>query len=269
MAQDTSSVVAVQRFAGALREIRGRLLHDLFPVPDIADLLSGVRSRRDLPREGVTSSGIEYTVHGAGCRIAAPDGRQVDVDLVTDPATGDRLEAFDAWRIRWFLDEAAQDGYSNEEIEAACAYLAREGALREVVAGLYRSITQFRLRGLGILVDQPVEDASAAYPYGGQIRDRCWGHVDGWWELLAALVGSVLVVVPDVLFERDEQMSRVVDQDPIEALPAYRAHPPLGVGVRAGSPRRRPDDLDALSSEHLVERGGVLGVTVPDQEPER
>jgi len=46
--------------------------------------------------------------------------------------------------------------------------------------------TRFRLRGLGILVDQPVEDASAAYPHGGQIRDRCWGHVHCWWELLAA-----------------------------------------------------------------------------------
>jgi len=32
---------------------------------------------------------------------------------------------------------------------------------------LYRSETRFRLRSLGILVDQPVEDSPAAYPYGG------------------------------------------------------------------------------------------------------
>jgi hypothetical protein len=88
MAGDASSVDAVQRFATALREIRGRLPADLFPVTDIADLLAAVRSRRELPREAVTSSGIEYSVHGVGCRMTAPDGRQVDVDLVTGPALG-------------------------------------------------------------------------------------------------------------------------------------------------------------------------------------
>jgi glutamate synthase (NADPH) large chain len=36
-----------------------------------------------------------------------------------------------------------------------------------IVSGLYRSETRFRLRGLGILVDQPVEDAPSAYPHGG------------------------------------------------------------------------------------------------------
>jgi hypothetical protein len=34
--------------------------------------------------------------------MIASDGREVDVDLVTDPALGHQVEAFDAWRIRWF-----------------------------------------------------------------------------------------------------------------------------------------------------------------------
>ena len=75
MARDASSVDAVRRFAAALHEMRGRLLADLFPVADIANLLAAVRSRRELPREGLTSSGIEYAVHGAGCRIISSDGR--------------------------------------------------------------------------------------------------------------------------------------------------------------------------------------------------
>lgn len=135
MARDVSLAEAVLRFASALRELRGRLLADLFPVADIADLLAAVRSRRELPREGVTRSGIEYTVHGAGCRMISSDGREVDVDLVTDPVLGREVEAFDAWRIRWFLDEAADDGYSDEDIVVACTHLAGEGHLREVVEG--------------------------------------------------------------------------------------------------------------------------------------
>ncbi|MET8122499.1 hypothetical protein [Micromonospora sp. NPDC005189] len=135
MPQDASSTAAVRRFAADLRDIRGRLLADLLPVADIADLLTAVRSRRQLPREGLTRSGIEYTVHGAGCRMVNSDGREVDVDLVTDPVLGREVEAFDAWRIRWFLDEAADDGYNHEDIVEACIHLAREGHLREVVEG--------------------------------------------------------------------------------------------------------------------------------------
>ena len=120
--------------------MRGRLLEDLSPVADIADLLAAVRSRRQLPDEGVTNNGIRYTVHGTGCRMTTPDGAEVDVDLVTEPAFGHHVEAFDAWRIRWFLDEAAADGYTNKEIETACAQLVRQGCLREVVEGRWYAL---------------------------------------------------------------------------------------------------------------------------------
>ena len=113
----------------------GRLLAGLSPVADIANLLAAVRSRRESPREGLTRSGIEYTVHGAGCRMIGSDGREVDVDLVTDPLLGREVEAFDAWRIRWFLDQAIDDGHSNEDVVVACTPLVREGYLRKVVEG--------------------------------------------------------------------------------------------------------------------------------------
>ncbi|MBG6105876.1 DUF6896 domain-containing protein [Micromonospora vinacea] len=135
MARDASPTAAVRRFAADLRDIRGRLLADLLPIADIADLLTAVRSRRELPREGLTRSGIGYTVHGAGCRMVSSEGREVDVDLVTDPVLGCAVEAFDAWRVRWFLDEAADDGYNHEDIVEACSRLARAGHLREVVEG--------------------------------------------------------------------------------------------------------------------------------------
>jgi hypothetical protein len=135
MTHHASPVEAVARFAAALGEIRCQLLADLRPVSDIADLLSAVRSRRELPREGTTSSGIQYTVHGVGCWMMSLDGRKVDVDLVLDPVLGHLVESFDAWRIRAFLDEDIRDGYSPEEITAACSSLADEGLLREVVAG--------------------------------------------------------------------------------------------------------------------------------------
>ncbi|GAA0247941.1 DUF6896 domain-containing protein [Cryptosporangium japonicum] len=140
MSSDRSPVEAVERFAAALREIRTRLLADLPTVADIADLLAAVRSRRDLPREGVTTSGIEYSVHGAGCRLTAPDGREVDVDLVTDPGVGHEVEAFDAWRIRWFLDEAAEEGFTDPEILLACARLSANGTLRPVVEGRWYAL---------------------------------------------------------------------------------------------------------------------------------
>ena len=72
--------------------------------------------------------------------MVAPDGRQVDVDLVADPKLLHDVEAFDAWRIRWFLDEAAQDRYTNDEINAACTQLAGAGLLREVIENRWYTV---------------------------------------------------------------------------------------------------------------------------------
>jgi hypothetical protein len=69
--------------------------------------------------------------------MTAPDGDEVDIDLVSDPVTGEQVEAFDSWRVRWFLDEAADDGFSNRQIQAACDHLVRARVLRAVREGWY------------------------------------------------------------------------------------------------------------------------------------
>src|SRR5262249_36626569 len=88
------------------------------------------------------------------------------------------------------------------------------------------------------------------------------------WALPAALMRPVFVVVGQVLAEYGEQVAGVIDQDPVQTLPAYRAYPALRVGVRPGRLRGCEEYLDALGLEHRVERAGVFGVAIPDQEPE-
>jgi hypothetical protein len=60
-----------------------------------------------------------------GCRLTDDSGRVVDVDMVRDSAKGQDVEAFDAWRVRWFLDPDAGSPALRNQIEAACLYLAR------------------------------------------------------------------------------------------------------------------------------------------------
>lgn len=85
----------------------------------------------------------------------------------------------------------------------------------------YRSKIRLQLRRLGILVDQPAENASPAYPHGGQTRDWRWGRFHRRWALLAALMRPMFVVVPNVLVK------------------------PTVAGAAAGTTRRAPPDLQA------------------------
>jgi hypothetical protein len=87
--------------------------------------------------------------------------------------------------------------------------------------------------------------------------------------LVESLMRPVRVVVPRVLRQDRGGVAFVVDQDAIGALAAHGAHEPLGITVRPGSARRRLDDRDALTTEHGVEAGGELGVSVPDKEAKR
>jgi hypothetical protein len=64
-------------------------------------------------------------------RRPGPRGRRRPVDDV---------EAFDAWRIRFFLDEDAEARPSIEELRVACSYLASLGELREVTAGRWYAL---------------------------------------------------------------------------------------------------------------------------------
>lgn len=61
-------------------------------------------------------------------------GWEVDVDLV------DGVEAFDAWRIKWFLDEQSDARPSVEELGRACSYLSGLGELREMRVGRWYAL---------------------------------------------------------------------------------------------------------------------------------
>ncbi|SCE90780.1 hypothetical protein GA0070562_4039 [Micromonospora tulbaghiae] len=87
-----------------------------------------------MPREGTSSTGIEYSVHGAGCRMTDQHGQEVDVDLV------DGAEAFDAWRITRFLDGKSGARPSVEELRTACVHLSELGELREIRAGRWYAL---------------------------------------------------------------------------------------------------------------------------------
>lgn len=128
------AIEAVRRYAAALERIRS-CLFDAYPdVDGVADLMMAVRHTRTLPREGKSRTGIEYSVHGAGCRMTDEQGQVVDVDLVDD------VEAFDAWRIRRFLDELSDAHPSVEELRTACSYLSTLGELREVRVGSWYAL---------------------------------------------------------------------------------------------------------------------------------
>lgn len=123
------AIEAVRRFAAALDRTRARLF-DAYPdLSGVRDLMGAVRTARTLPRQGRSSTGVEYSVHGAGCLMIDEQGRRVDVDLV------DGVEAFDAWRIRFFLGADSAEHLSDAELIGACSYLAGLGELREVRAG--------------------------------------------------------------------------------------------------------------------------------------
>jgi hypothetical protein len=130
-----SAVDAVRSYIVALREVRSRLFADLPGMTGVQDIMFAVRSQRTMAREGRTASGIEYSVHGVGCRMTDEDGREVDVDLIPDPHTTIVVEAFDVWRIKLVLSGNGYHPLTNEELNAACEQLAACGELRVVKQG--------------------------------------------------------------------------------------------------------------------------------------
>ena len=77
---------------------------------------------------------------------------------------------------------------------------------------------------------------------------------------------AVFVVVSHVLGEHRFEMTTTEDEEPIETLSAGGAYESLGDRVRTRRSHGRLDDPDALRAEHLVEAGGELRVSVPDEE---
>jgi hypothetical protein len=110
-----------------------------------------------------------------------------------------------------------------------------------------------------VLVDQAAEYLPALYRHGQWHDDR---FVMIGRPLVPRLVWPVPVIVPRVLSQHYPQVSFVVDQQPAGALGPCGPYPTFGITIRPGRPRRGLHDLDALAGEHVIERGGELGVPV-------
>jgi hypothetical protein len=86
------------------------------------------------------------------------------------------------------------------------------------------------------------------------------------WLLAEGPVRPVGVVVIDVFAERVVQMSPASDEDAVGALAPRACDPALADRVRAWRLDGRGDDPHAGRGEDGVERAGVLGISVSDQE---
>lgn len=116
---------AVQQFIGKLKKIRGDLKREQAGLSSIKEIVYSVHGGT-APRSGHLSDGGTYWVHGVGCLITDPGGREIDVDI------GDLgQEVFDAWRIHNFTESAFSEEVSREGISNACKTLAEWGQLRE------------------------------------------------------------------------------------------------------------------------------------------
>ena len=119
-------------FIENLTALRRELL-DNFGAPGLADIVTGVQSRR-IPRRGNFGE-IEYFVHGVGCRIERADGTNIDVDIAQDGAT----EIFSPWKIRLCYQhsndvEVPRDA---EGILASCRTRVHSGELAEPSPGWF------------------------------------------------------------------------------------------------------------------------------------
>jgi hypothetical protein len=116
-------------------------------------------------------------------------------------------------------------------------------------------------------VEQPTEPIASHDPP----RQR----QDNWLaglkrRLPQGAVRAAAVVMVNVRGQDRLQLPAAHDQHPIQHLPPDGAHPAMGGGILPAPrrPHRRVQHLHRLGSKDRVERGGVLGVPIADQEPE-
>ena len=106
---------------------------------------------------------------------------------------------------------------------------------------------------------ESAEQVTPVYLGGMLLAGKGW--FDGWIRRLQPErpVWAMGVVVLDVDPEDLLEMAAPDDQQPVQALSADRANPPLRVGVRLHG---GAEHLGALGPEHVVEAVGELRVTV-------
>ena len=79
----------------------------------------------------------------------------------------------------------------------------------------------------------------------------------------------VPVVVIDERLKRPFKVLLVQNQEAVETFCAGGAHEPLGNPIRLWCATRRPNDLNALASKHVVKTVAEFLIPVADQKPHR
>ncbi|MDR8413188.1 hypothetical protein MTP10_31205 [Nonomuraea sp. 3-1Str] len=121
-----AAIDAVRSFEAALRSIRDRVIAQIADAGSIEDVVH-MAQRGAVPRDGALEDGTRYSVHGIGCRMADPQGLEVDVDI-DEKGRG----IFDDWRIIMHWVAVSGEYRSREEILAACRRLVDSGELIEL-----------------------------------------------------------------------------------------------------------------------------------------
>ena len=78
-------------------------------------------------------------------------------------------------------------------------------------------------------------------------------------------MGSVSVVMVDVIDGEPFEVLPVPDDGPVEEFTAKRADPTLGERIRDWGPDRSLEDLEAFGQEDLIEAVDELATAVTDQ----
>ncbi len=85
------------------------------------------------------------------------------------------------------------------------------------------------------------------------------------WTLVQGSVGSVLVVVVDVVDDDPLELPAVPHEGAVQELAAQGPDPAFGERVRNRRTAWGLEDLDVFGTEHLVERGGELAAAISNQ----
>ncbi|GAA3753001.1 DUF6896 domain-containing protein [Spinactinospora alkalitolerans] len=116
----------VRGFGKLLAYMESTVKNDLLLVASLSDVHRLAR-RKILPKEGVTRSGVHYVVHGAGCRFSHADGREVDVDFLSDGRP-----IFDSWRVLNYIISVDPDYFGGREsVYRACKAMVGMGEIFE------------------------------------------------------------------------------------------------------------------------------------------
>jgi hypothetical protein len=139
MTVDSGDVAAAQLAGNTVRAFLRELARVVQEVPDrvsgadsIADIVR-LAIQHEVPRQATLDNGLEYAVHGIGCRITLPNGHEVDVDISEDGS-----EMFDPWRLLMFAESTdSTDLPSQETLRQECVRLVAGGALRQPEPGWF------------------------------------------------------------------------------------------------------------------------------------